>query len=243
MKKEEAAGRRKIISAVLCMMAAGICYSCSCMGRGGLSSQTETRIVLGETGGEAGLEQESLSLESETVREEISDTPETETSQETDYVYVHVCGQVVSPGVYQLLKGSRVYEAVALAGGCTETGAPDWLNMAQKVTDGMKIQVPDQETVRRLMEEQPAEDGLIQIPDSAQEGSAGVQTFQAEALVNINTADKAQLMTLPGIGESRAEAIIQYREEYGDFQKPEDIMKVSGIKEAAFQKIKDSITV
>ena len=243
MKKEEAAGRRKIISAVLCVMAAGICYSCSCMGRGGLSSQTGTRIVIGETGSEAGLEQESLSLESETVREEISDTPETETSQETDYVYVHVCGQVVSPGVYQLLKGSRVYEAVALAGGCTETGAPDWLNMAQEVTDGMKIQVPDQETVRRLMEEQPAEEGLIQIPGSAKEGSARVQTFQAGALVNINTADKAQLMTLPGIGESRAEAIIQYREEYGGFQKPEDIMKVSGIKEAAFQRIKDSITV
>ena len=245
MKKEEAAGRRKIISVVLCMMAAGICYSCSCMGRGGLSSQTETRIVLGETGSEAGLEQESLSLESETVREEISNTPETETSQETDYFYVHVCGQVVSPGVYQLLKGSRVYEAVALAGGCTETGAPDWLNMAQEVTDGMKIQVPDQETVRRLIEEQSAEAELIQISGSAQEGSgrAEAQTSRAGALVNINTADKAQLMTLPGIGESRAEAIIQYREEYGGFQKPEDIMKVSGIKEAAFQKIKDSITV
>lgn len=243
MKKEEAAGRRKIISAVLCMMAAGICYSCSCMGSGSLSSQTGTRIVIGETGSEAGLEQESLSLETETAAEEISNIPETEASQEADYVYVHVCGQVVSPGVYQLLKGSRVYEAVALAGGCTERGAPDWLNMAQEVTDGMKIQVPDQETVRRLMEKQTAEAGLIQIPGSAQEGSAGVQTSQAGALVNINTADKAQLMTLSGIGESRAEAIIQYREEYGGFQKPEDIMKVSGIKEAAFQRIKDSITV
>ena len=61
--------------------------------------------------------------------------------------------------------------------------------------------------------------------------------------MNLNTASKEQLMTLAGIGESRAEDIIRYREEYGGFQKIEDIMKVSGIKEAAFQKIKDSITV
>ena len=61
--------------------------------------------------------------------------------------------------------------------------------------------------------------------------------------MNINTASREQLTTLPGIGESRAEDIIRYREEYGDFQKIEDIMKVSGIKEAAFQKIKDRITV
>ena len=61
--------------------------------------------------------------------------------------------------------------------------------------------------------------------------------------MNINTASREQLTTLPGIGESRAEDIIRYREEYGGFQKIEDIMKVSGIKEAAFQKIKDRITV
>lgn len=66
---------------------------------------------------------------------------------------------------------------------------------------------------------------------------------EGAALVNINTASREQLTTLPGIGESRAEDIIRYREEYGGFQKIEDIMKVSGIKEAAFQKIKDRITV
>ena len=172
------------------------------------------------------------SMESETLKESAAE----ETQEPEEMVYVHVCGQVVSPGVYQLLKGSRVYEAIALAGGCTEQGALDCLNMAQEVADGMKIQVPDQEMARRILEEQPAGTGQNQLSGLGQGQSA-------QTLVNINTASKEQLMTLSGIGESRAEDIIQYREEYGGFQKIEDIMKVSGIKEAAFQKIKDSITV
>ena len=231
MKKEEAAGRMKAILAVLFMAAAGICYSCSYMKGEALSSQSETRIVIGETDTEESLE-------------DIQET-EFQTQEKTEYVYVHVCGQVVSPGVYQLLKGRRVYEAVDLAGGCTEKGAPDCLNMAQEVTDGMKIQVPDEETARRLLEEQSAGAGLIQPSETGLGGigAAGGQGTQPQPLVNLNTASKEQLMTLAGIGESRAEDIIRYREEYGGFQKIEDIMKVSGIKEAAFQKIKDSITV
>ena len=164
-----------------------------------------------------------------------------QTQEPEEFIYVHVCGQVVSPGVYQLLKGSRVYEAVAMAGGCTEQGAPDCLNMAQELTDGMKIQVPDQETARRILEEQASGAGVIN-PSETGPDSPGT-SGEGAALVNINTASREQLTTLPGIGESRAEDIIRYREEYGGFQKIEDIMKVSGIKEAAFQKIKDRITV
>lgn len=227
MRKEQAAGRVKALLAALCMAVAGICYSCSRMDKEEPGSQSGTRIVIGETSREM-----EESMESETLKESAAE----ETQEPEEMVYVHVCGQVVSPGVYQLLKGSRVYEAIALAGGCTEQGALDCLNMAQEVADGMKIQVPDQEMARRILEEQPAGTGQNQLSGLGQGQS--VQT-----LVNINTASKEQLMTLSGIGESRAEDIIQYREEYGGFQKIEDIMKVSGIKEAAFQKIKDSITV
>lgn len=227
MKKEQAAGRVKALLAALCMAVAGICYSCSRMDKEEPGSQSGTRIVIGENSREM-----EESMESETLKESAAE----ETQEPEEMVYVHVCGQVVSPGVYQLLKGSRVYEAIALAGGCTEQGALDCLNMAQEVADGMKIQVPDQETARRILEEQPAGTGQNQL--------SGLGPGQsAQTLVNINTASKEQLMTLSGIGESRAEDIIQYREEYGGFQKIEDIMKVSGIKEAAFQKIKDSITV
>lgn len=227
MKKEQAAGRVKVLLAALCMAVAGICYSCSRMDKEEPGSQSGTRIVIGETSREM-----EESMESETLKESAAE----ETQEPEEMVYVHVCGQVVSPGVYQLLKGSRVYEAIALAGGCTEQGALDCLNMAQEVADGMKIQVPDQEMARRILEEQPAGTGQNQLSGLGQGQSA-------QTLVNINTASKEQLMTLSGIGESRAEDIIQYREEYGGFQKIEDIMKVSGIKEAAFQKIKDSITV
>lgn len=227
MKKEQAAGRVKALLAALCMAVAGICYSCSRMDKEEPDSQSGTRIVIGETSREM-----EESMESEILKESAAE----ETQEPEEMVYVHVCGQVVSPGVYQLLKGSRVYEAIALAGGCTEQGALDCLNMAQEVADGMKIQVPDQEMARRILEEQPAGTGQNQLS-----GLGPGQSVQT--LVNINTASKEQLMTLSGIGESRAEDIIQYREEYGGFQKIEDIMKVSGIKEAAFQKIKDSITV
>lgn len=261
MKKEKAAGRAKAAAALACMIAAGLCYSCSRMDGEGPGSQSETRIVIGEESRESAsgtleaeetleaeknLESEKNPKAEEGPEAETSGRPSAEQTQELEeFIYVHVCGQVVSPGVYQLVKGSRVYEAVALAGGCTEQGAPDCLNMAQELTDGMKIQVPDQETARRILEEQASGAGVIQ-PSGAGQGGAGLsggQTPQEQALVNINTASREQLTTLPGIGESRAEDIIRYREEYGGFQKIEDIMKVSGIKEAAFQKIKDRITV
>ena len=251
MKKEKAAGWAKAVAALACMIAAGLCYSCSRMDGEGPGSQTGTRIVIGEESrervsgtpeAEETLEKEKNLTAEEHSEAETSGVPSAEQTQEPEeFIYVHVCGQVVSPGVYQLLKGSRVYEAVAMAGGCTEQGAPDCLNMAQELTDGMKIQVPDQETARRILEEQASGTGVIN-PSGTGPDSPGT-SGEGEALVNINTASREQLTTLPGIGESRAEDIIRYREEYGDFQKIEDIMKVSGIKEAAFQKIKDRITV
>nr|WP_242827380.1 helix-hairpin-helix domain-containing protein [Enterocloster clostridioformis] len=151
-----------------------------------------------------------------------------------------------TPGVYGLPAGSRVYEAIEAAGGFSEAAVPDYLNLAQVLEDGMKIQVPDREQA----EEWKAR-GLTQSGISAGAVSAGVQTpggtgtgeGGAKAMVNLNTASKEELMTLRGIGESRAEDIIHYREAFGGFRSIEDIMNVSGIKNAAFEKIKDSITV
>ena len=161
-------------------------------------------------------------------------------------VYIHVCGLVCTPGVYGLPAGSRVYEAIEAAGGFSEAAVPDYLNLAQVLEDGMKIQVPDREQA----EEWKAR-GLTQSGISAGGVSGGVQTSGrtgtgdggSKARVNLNTASREELMTLRGIGESRAEDIIHYREEFGGFKSIEDIMNVSGIKDAAFEKIKDSITV
>ena len=103
------------------------------------------------------------------------------------------------------------------------------LNLAETLKDGMKLEVPS---------ESQAEEWKAQGIKPAADPEA-----KARHMVNLNTATREELMSLRGIGESRAEDIIRYRETYGGFQSIEDIMNVSGIKDAAFEKIKDSITV
>ncbi len=129
-------------------------------------------------------------------------------------------------------EGSRIYQAVEMAGGLTENAAGDFLNMAGKLEDGMKVQIPDREEAVQWSRRRSLS-GYIGWADG------GAVTSK----INLNTAVKEQLMTLKGIGEARAEAIIAYRQEYGPFARIEDIMEVPGIKEAAFQKIKEDITV
>lgn len=205
---------------ILAVSAAGICYSC-----GPQESQSQELVM--ETSPESDGKEEAAR---EADSSEESPTGAAEPSEEASY-FVHVCGQVNSPGVYELEPGSRIYQAIEKAGGFRSEAATWYLNLAQEIQDGMKIQVPTEEEAKRW-EESGAP--LSQ----REEGEA-----QKEAKVNLNTAGKEQLMTLTGIGESRAEDIIRYRQEHGPFERIEDIMNVSGIKEGAFQKIKDSITV
>ena len=141
--------------------------------------------------------------------------------EENNEICVYIVGEVVNPGVYNVTEGSRVYDVVSMAGGLTENAALEYINLAGRVSDEEKIIVYSLEQVL----------------------NGEVMADEESALININKATKEQLMTLPGIGESRAEAIIKYREDNGGFASKEDIMKVSGIKEAAFSKIEDFITV
>lgn len=155
---------------------------------------------------------------------------------ETSPLFVHICGEVVQPGVYELPVGSRIYEAVEAAGGFTADAAENYVNLAQILEDGCKIEIPSEEA---LQEQQASKaDGMIgMIPGT------GVQETQKEELIDINTATKSELCSLPGIGDSRAEGIIAYREKNGGFTRIEDIMKVEGIKEGMFSKMKDKICV
>lgn len=160
------------------------------------------------------------------------------TAEETASIcFVHVCGEVHKPGVYELQEGSRIFEAIEQAGGFTEEAAQDFLNLAAQVCDGMKVMVPDMEEAAALLE---AGANGLELPQKAGDVPADKQ---GQSRVNLNTATKEEFMTLKGIGESRAEDIIRYREESGGFRSIEDIMKVPGIKDAGFQKIKDRITV
>lgn len=161
---------------------------------------------------------------------------ESVSGESTDILYVYVCGAVVNPGVYQLPAGSRIYQAVQAAGGMTEEADDKSLNQAEALTDGQQITVYTKEEVQ--------ESGLsgVQSGDSGTaSGTDGSDT--ADKKVNLNTATKEELMTLPGIGESRADAIIEYRTTSGGFSSIEDIQNISGIKEKAFEKIKDYIEV
>lgn len=153
-------------------------------------------------------------------------------NSEKSGVYVYICGEVANPGVYELSEDSRIYEVVDAAGGFTDAAARESVNLASKVSDGMQITIYNKEEVASL----PVGSGTAG-GNSGQNGTSG------SGLVNLNTATKEELMTLKGIGEAKAEDIIRYREKSGGFKKIEDIMKISGIKEAGFQKIKDSITV
>lgn len=144
-----------------------------------------------------------------------------------DSVYVHIYGAVNSPGVYKVSGEMRVFEAVEEAGGPTEDGNIQAINLARPVTDEMQIYVPTYEEVEK-----------------SEQVSYWQEDFEEDdGLININTATKDELMNLPGIGEARADSIISYREENGDFADIADIMNVSGIKEAAYEKIKDKIKV
>lgn len=146
-------------------------------------------------------------------------------------ILVHVCGAVAFPGVYELEGGSRIYQLIELAGGFAPDAAKGYLNLAGSLYDGQKIVVP---TVSEAEDDPYGEKEPV---------AETVGSVADDRLININTADKAQLMTLPGIGEAKASAIIARREEHGEFRTKEEIMQVPGIKEAAYEKIKSLITV
>lgn len=146
-------------------------------------------------------------------------------------IWVYVCGEVASPGVYELQEGDRITHAIEAAGGLTEAAGQVYLNQAAHLTDGQRIYVPSKEEEQTLKEEGS--------PSDMADAGMGKDT----GIINLNTATKAELLSLSGIGESRAEAIIAYRETNGGFRKIEDLKKVDGIKEGIFQKIREQITV
>lgn len=164
---------------------------------------------------------------------------------EPSVLYVYVCGAVASPGVYQLPAGSRVYQAIEAAGGLTENAEGRCLNQAELLTDGRQVTVYTKEEAEALGLDgrQVTQQESGNTSPTAAAGAGYENAGQSDAKINLNTATKEQLMTLPGIGESRAEAILEYRTSSGGFSCIEDIQNISGIKEKAFAKIKDYIEV
>jgi len=158
-----------------------------------------------------------------TVTEAMSD------NKESRLCYVYICGAVEQPGVYALVEGSRIFEVIAAAGGLTEEADDTFVNQAEIITDGMMVRVYTREEVCSLSE--------------YDRGGADFNGQSQDNRIDINSATIAELMTLPGIGRTKAEAIVSYREEHGSFLRIEDLMKVPGIKEGTFLQMKDEIKV
>lgn len=146
-----------------------------------------------------------------------------ETKQEK--LWIDIKGAIMSPGVYEATEGERVIDVIKRAGGLLESADQRNINFALKVTDEMVLYIP---TVGEQIS------GIL---DTAQ------LPAEKEGKVNINTADETELQSLPGIGVSKAAAIIEYRDKNGSFKKVEDIMEISGIGVKTFEKLKDHIMV
>ena len=156
--------------------------------------------------------------------DERADTVQDDEHKDAGKIYVYVCGRVDSPGVYEVPGGSRVFEVLDLAGGVTGEADISAVNQAEECFDGEMIYIPA-------------------AGEDIDDKGADTHAADTDGRININTADSEELQQIKGIGASRAEDIISYREKNGKFTDPEGIMKVPGIKQGTFDKIKDQIKV
>ncbi|MCR4612023.1 MAG: helix-hairpin-helix domain-containing protein [Lachnospiraceae bacterium] len=147
-------------------------------------------------------------------------TKSNSTKSSSGKCYVQISGAVNNPGVYELEGDARIFQVILMAGGLREDADDSSLNQAGKVSDGQKLVIMTKE-----------------------EALAAAASNSSDGKVDINNADEATLMTLPGIGESKAKAIIKYRESNGPFGSTEDIKNISGIKDGVYVKIEDLIKV
>lgn len=155
-----------------------------------------------------------------------------EKSPKTSVMKVHIAGEIKKPGVYEIKEGDRLEDLIKVAGGLTDEADDVNINLAQRLEDQMKIYIPNKNDEKSLNTNNPNQtyEPVTPVKDSS------------SGLININTASKEELMTLPNIGEKRADAIIEYRNA-SRFEKIEDIKNVKGIGDKFFEALKDLITI
>lgn len=158
-------------------------------------------------------------------------------------VVVYICGAVKHPGVYKFTAGSRVNDAVNAASGFKKGAARTAINQARVLEDGEQITIPTLKQVKRKQLSKTTDGDNFQDKITDNENTDSSERESQDTLININTASAGELTSLSGIGQSRADAIIEYRQSNGKFQSIEDIMKIPGIKQGIFNKIKNKISV
>ena len=213
---------------------------CVCQG----CSDEEVMEIISEEADKEENADDSLEEASDALADNTEKTENIETNDSQSFV-VYVSGYVNNPGVYELSAGSRVIDAIDAAGGYSKEAYDNYLNLASLISDGQMIYVPSEEEVESGSIERGVASGAdgsgVGGVTGGNGGGNGGNSSGSGALVNINQASKEELMTLPGIGESKADKIIAYREANGRFNSPEGIMEISGIKDGLYNKIKDKI--
>ncbi len=279
--RNQRTGTRRTVRCKACVFALFLCgILCGCTSReqlvleiGDAAQETRSEVpklqtdIVADVAERTGEVHASGAENAESARAEDAGKEKTASVQiqEPENIFVHVCGAVVSPGVYEMPADSRIYEAVEKAGGFAEDADSSYVNQAGRLADGMKLIIPTVEQTKALSTDENTIIGIVESSDEGQpmvghnatQQTGGVQgtasdsadtggvihSETADGKININTASEAELCNIPGIGSTRAAAIVAYRQESGGFQRIEDIMNVSGIKEGTYNKIKDKIKV
>jgi len=196
------------------------------------------------------------------INAEVINSNESDEEEIVSDVYIDVKGSVVNPGVYKLNSDSRVIDAISAAGGVSEGANTRFINLSKKVNDGDVIVVYSNKEIEEATKEniiyvetpcicEEVENNACYVEEDnySKENESETLTNNSSdntntiEKININTASIEELTTLSGIGEAKAKAIIEYREENGLFKTIEDLVNVSGISETLFSKIKENITV
>lgn len=186
------------------------------------------------------------------VSDDVDASKEETKNIETDRIFVDVKGAVKKPGVYELNEGDKVVDAINKAEGLTKSAVTTNINLAKKVTNEMvvyvftKKELSKSEETKTVVSEVPCVCETVEVNNCVKEDNSSVTNDNHSSefkKVNINTASAEELVTIKGLGESKANAIISYRNTNGNFKSIEDIKNVSGIGDALFNKIKELITV
>lgn len=183
------------------------------------------------------------------VNNEITTKEVIEAVKQENKLYFDIKGSVKKPGVYEFTQGDKIIDAINKAGGLTKNATTNNLNLSKKLTNEMVIYVfsKNELTTTKAFEQisnaSECKCETIEVNNCVDKNTTNESTNNETTKININTDNKEKLMTLSGIGSSKADAIIEYRTKNGNFKTTEDIMNVSGISKTTYDKIKDTITV
>lgn len=185
------------------------------------------------------------------ITEVLAETTSTTSAvkEESTKLYFDIKGSVKKPGVYEFTQGDKIIDAINKAGGLTKNATTNNLNLSKKLTNEMVIYVfsKNELTTTKAYEQisnaSECKCETIEINNCVDKNTTNESTNNETSKININTDNKEKLMTISGIGSSKADAIIEYRTKNGNFKTTEDIMNVSGISKTIYDKIKDIITV